>query len=190
MSRGLTPTEFYKALSKEYKEETGRDIGVNVVQDLWVAFSELTLTELLQYGSIRIPLFGTILVQERGNKEIIMPNSKDDMRRLNTKEKYRMIYVESFLKPRLKFTDGFVDMLNGKKPSRYQIFNLRKRIRKEQDKKLREEQEAIVIDKQETFQQVFQNRLDKIHKAKAEDKLSNKKKLEKEQQEKIDSYGY
>lgn len=183
MARKLSPSEFYKELSKHC------DLDEEKAQFVWENFCEMMSEELLMYGSIFLPFLGEMKLQTRGGKKMfvpINPYAEDD-------GKVKEIYIEPYQKVQFLPSDTLKNIINGDGTPRALLARQReiyRKMRKEMKEQERQfgymkraenayaEMRAKKVAKAERREKVKQDDKARKERAKEVQKLRRQKELE------------
>lgn len=162
MSRELTTTEFYQAIVDNLPAGSDkRKITAKMVQKIWESMVSLTMKELYQFEQVRLPFIGTLKMIDLGGREIYVPYSEQDKKRLHTDVSGRKIYVDKAYRISMKISETYTEVINGNMPSTIEA-----------------KRNAEALAKQLERQRVEEARIKRREEAKAE-----KERLEKEKTE-------
>ena len=203
MSRELTTTEFYQAIVDNLPTENDkRKITAKMVQKIWESMVSLTMKELYQFEQVRLPFIGTLKMVDLGGREIYVPYSEQDKKRLHTNESGRKIYVDKAYRITMKISETYTEVINGNMPSTIEAKRNAEALAKQLERqrveeariKRREEakaeKERIEREKAEALSAAEKKRNDKIAEFRRRRvETVNEEDIAKTQEEKV-TYGY
>lgn len=131
MPRKLNPSEFYELIAKKINVDEER------AKIVWQDIMDVVANEVLLYGTISLPYFGTVKSQIRGGKVIKIPVGPGP----ENKGKVKEMYVEPYWQYTFKMSETFVDIVNGRNATMSQKRRQREAFRQvKRQEELRKEQ--------------------------------------------------
>jgi len=174
----MTPSEFYRALSKRTNSKPER------IQEVWEIFGAFVVEELLRHGECYLPYLGNISLVQMGDRYGHVPD-------VNNEGEIKKIYIEPYFQIKFNSTETLKQNINNGRKPRYAIKRERERYRAEKEKEIEIERTRELIRKQdEAIKLARKKRLDRIAKNKEKTRMSKKKQEELKRQEEFEyQYG-
>jgi nucleoid DNA-binding protein len=173
MARKLTPKEFYDIVRKQ------AGVSEKVARDVWEAIVDISVKELQEYSAISFPYFGELIGDLKGGKYDYVPIPEKGA---GTRE----VFVPPYIKLRFKPKESLKSRVNGKLPTRGDVYKFREKAKRDlMLEKEKEKQAEIFKKKSEELTHLREKRLAKYTKRMDVERADreNKKKDKKENDE-------